>query len=63
MLIHSIRADEVMSSYGISSKLNGDWGFLTELHDAGRALAGRWLEQHFDALGVRSSVDIRGEFL
>ncbi|NML15426.1 patatin-like phospholipase family protein [Azohydromonas caseinilytica] len=63
MLIHSLRADDVMSGYSAASKLNCDWGFLTELRDAGRAHAGRWLEQHFDALGVRSSVDIRGEFL
>jgi NTE family protein len=63
MLIHSIRADDVMSSYDASSKLNCDWNFLTELRDAGRLLAGRWLQQHFEALGVRSSVDLRAEFL
>ena len=63
MLIHSIRADEVMSGYDVSSKLNCDWSFLTELRDAGRAHAGLWLQQHFDALGVRSSVDLRQEFL
>lgn len=63
MLIHSIRADDVMSGYGAASKLNCDWSFLTELRDAGRLHAGRWLEQHFGALGVRSSVDLRGEFL
>ncbi|WP_066341570.1 patatin-like phospholipase family protein [Azohydromonas lata] len=63
MLIHSIRADEVMSGYDASSKLNCDWDFLTELRDAGRAHAGQWLQQHFDALGVRSSVDLRAEFL
>jgi NTE family protein len=63
MLIHSIRADDVMSSYDVSSKLNCDWDFLTELRDTGRAHAGHWLSQHFDALGARSSVNLRGEFL
>jgi NTE family protein len=63
MFIHSIRADDVMSGYGAASKLNCDWSFLTELRDAGRLHAGRWLDQHFGALGVRSSVDLRGEFL
>jgi NTE family protein len=63
MLIHSIRADEEMVHHGVSSKLNADWRFLTHLRDEGRAHAARWLEAHFDALGERSTVDVRGEFL
>jgi NTE family protein len=63
MLIHSIRADEEMAELGVSSKLNADWGFLTHLRDKGRRHAGQWLAQHFDAIGVRSSVDLRAEFL
>ena len=63
MLIHSIRADEEMTHYGVSSKLNADWSFLSLLRDKGRAHAQRWLEQHFDAIGEHSSVDIRAEFL
>jgi len=63
MLIHSIRADEEMVHHGVSSKLNAQWSFLTHLRDKGRAHAERWLEHHFDAIGRRSSVDIRAEFL
>jgi NTE family protein len=63
MLIHSIRADEEMVRYGVSSKLNPDWGFLTHLRDKGREHAGLWLAQHFDRIGRESSVDIRAEFL
>jgi NTE family protein len=63
MLIHSIRADEQMAHYGVSSKLNCDWGFLTHLRDKGRAYASRWMNMHFDAIGQRSSVDLRAEFL
>ncbi|HSV58712.1 MAG TPA: patatin-like phospholipase family protein [Variovorax sp.] len=63
MLIHSIRADEEMTQFGVSSKLNADWGFLQMLRDKGRAHAERWLAKHFDAIGERSSVDIRSEFL
>jgi NTE family protein len=63
MLVHSIRADEEMVHHGVSSKLNVEWAFLTHLRDKGRTHAERWLARHFDAIGQRSSVDIRAEFL
>ena len=63
MLIHSIRSDETMSRLGVSSKLNTDWDFLLQLRDLGRAHAERWLATTRDDIGVRSSVDVQGEFL
>jgi NTE family protein len=63
MLIHSIRADEEMVRHGVSSKLNPDWGFLTELRDKGREHAALWLERNFERIGKESSVDVRAEFL
>jgi NTE family protein len=43
--------------------LTPDWKFLTGLRDRGRAIAARWLDDHFGDLGQRSTVDIRREFL
>uniref|UniRef100_A0ABX1PNB2 Patatin-like phospholipase family protein n=2 Tax=Aromatoleum anaerobium TaxID=182180 RepID=A0ABX1PNB2_9RHOO len=63
MLIHSIRSDETMTGLGVSSKLNADWGFLTELRERGREEAEAWLAASFDAVGERSTVDLRTEFL
>lgn len=63
MHIHSIRADDTMAQYGVSSKLNADWDFLQQLRDAGRREAERWVAVNFDHIGERSSVDIRAEFL
>jgi len=63
MLIHSIRSDETMTALGVSSKLNADWGFLSELRERGREQADAWLEEAFDAIGERSSVDIHADFL
>jgi NTE family protein len=63
MLIHSIRADEEMVQYDVSSKLNADWEFLTHLRDRGREHAQEWLAHNFDSIGRKSSVDIRAEFL
>jgi NTE family protein len=63
MLIHAIAADDVMHGLGVASKLNADWEFLTHLHDIGRERAQAWLEAHFDALNVRSTIDIRETYL
>jgi NTE family protein len=63
VLIHSIRSDETMAALGVSSKLNADWEFLCLLRDSGRAQAEAWLRDNYDAIGNRSSVDIRKEFL
>lgn len=63
VLIHSVRADNAMSDLSSASKMSSDWGFLTMLRDRGRALATQWLEHNFEHLGVRSTVDLKREFL
>jgi NTE family protein len=61
--VHSVRADKLMSGFGVASKVDPEWRFLCQLRDAGRAEAAAWLERHFRDIGVRSSVDIAQEFL
>ena len=63
MLMHSVRCDATTAELSVSSKLSPDWKFLTGLRDRGRAIAARWLENHFDDVGRRSTVDLRREFL
>jgi NTE family protein len=63
VLIHSIRADDVMCDLSAASKLNTDWQFLCELRDRGRAAAAAWLERTYPHIGERSTVDLRREFL
>ena len=63
MHVHSIRVDGEMCGLGVSSKLNADWEFLSHLRDRGRHHAEQWLADSFGAVGKRSSVDIRAEFL
>jgi NTE family protein len=63
MLIHSIRSDEDMTKFDVSSKLNTDWKFLTYLRDRGRTVAKRWMKQNYDKIGTESSINIREEFL
>ena len=63
MHMHAIRADQDLAHLGLESKLDPGWKHLSGLCDLGRARAGEWLETHFDALGKRSTIDIRADYL
>jgi NTE family protein len=63
LLMHSIRADKELCDLSVASKFNTDWHFLLHLRDLGRKAADQWLEANFKSLGVRSTVDLRAEFL
>jgi len=63
VLIHSVCAEDVMCGLGAASKLNADAGFLRQLRALGRERAQAWIDQNFDDLGSRSTVDIRAAYL
>ncbi len=57
MRIHRI-ASAAMVDLGYSSKLNAEWAFLTMLKDEGRRAAESFLSEHYNDLGVRSTIDL-----
>ncbi|WP_411969688.1 patatin-like phospholipase family protein [Rhizobium sp. 3T7] len=61
--VHGISDDDTMKNLSVSSKLNADWGALVDLRDRGRECADDWLRTNFDAIGKRSTVDIRERYL
>lgn len=61
--MHAIRTDEVIRSLDVASKFNTDWDFLRELRDLGRARAELWLNENFQYIGKKSTVDIRRDYL
>jgi len=63
MLIHWIGNDPLMSQLGTATQFHPEWSLLRGLRDEGRDAASRWLAQHFDELGVRSTVDVGDMFL
>lgn len=63
VLIHSVRADDMMKEFSVTSKFDTDWDFLIKLRDAGREGMKIWLDQNFDNIGEKSSVDLHAEFL
>ena len=44
-----------------ASRLNTDFDFFEMLHRAGRRAGRRFLDQHFDDIGVRCTIDLREE--
>lgn len=62
MLIHVVSDDAALSPLGAVAKLNTDLGFFEQLFRIGRLAADRWINDHFDDLGARSTVDLREMF-
>jgi NTE family protein len=57
MRTHRIMTD-MMADLGVSSKLNGEWAFLSMLRDEGRRCAGEFLDAHRGDIGRRSTADL-----
>jgi NTE family protein len=56
--MHVVEAHELMSQLDAISKLNTDAAFIYGMRDQGRGRATLWLEQHYNALGARSSFNL-----
>jgi hypothetical protein len=50
-------------TYTADTKLETDYDFFRALHAAGRGAARRFLDAHFNDIGVRSTFDLRAEAL
>lgn len=56
--MHIISATRDMERFQATSKFHAHWTFFEDLRDVGRAAADRWLEEHFDSIGVKSTADM-----
>jgi NTE family protein len=59
--MHRIDADDAFKDLSASSKVNAEWAFLEYLRDLGRNAAEDWLADHFDAVGIRPTLDLSEE--
>ena len=59
--VHRIALDSVFKELTADSKLDTDFAFFENLRDGGRRAGSAFLEQHFDDLGVRGTVDLTAE--
>jgi NTE family protein len=62
MFVHLIHAHEDLRQLDSSSKMNAEWEYLLYLKERGRRWAETFLRDHYDHLGVRSTLDIRKLF-
>ncbi len=60
---HAVSADEALEDLSISSKLNATWDFLQYLHDVGKRYATEWIEENYESVGVKDSIDVAKVFL
>jgi NTE family protein len=59
--VHRIALEAAFKQLTADSKLDSDFAFFEMLRDGGRRAGQDFLEQHFDDLGVRSTVDLAAE--
>lgn len=63
LFIHDISAEDEFQQLGFSSKLNAEWDFLNHLKEVGRNVTDKWIQEHFDSIGKKSTEDIFAEFM
>lgn len=61
--LHRIDGGAAMAPFGAASKERTDPALIDELFKIGQEAARHWLSEHFSALGVRSTVDVRRDYL
>jgi NTE family protein len=59
--VHRVDLGLVGKKLTPQSRLNTDFDFFETLHRAGRRAGRRFLDKHFDDIGVRSTIDLRDE--
>ncbi|MGA3307273.1 MAG: patatin-like phospholipase family protein [Xanthobacteraceae bacterium] len=59
--VHRIVLDRFGTQFDTFSKISTDYDFFEMLHVIGKRAARRFLDEHFDDIGVRSTVDLRAE--
>src|ERR1700720_2422553 len=59
--IHRIVLDRFGTHFDAFSKLSTDYDFFDMLHVSGKRAARRFLDEHFDDIGVKSTVDLPAE--
>jgi NTE family protein len=56
--VHIIHTADEVQHLEASSKLNAEWEYLTYLFERGRGWASAWLDEHFEDLGRRQTLDL-----
>lgn len=63
VLIHAIRAENVMRAFPIATKFDTSWSLLNKLKEAGYKTASDWAKENFDKIGHQSSISLEDDYL
>jgi NTE family protein len=61
--VHRVDGGAALEAFPTSSRTSADGALINQLFDAGVAAGKEWIAQHRDAIGQRSTVDIRRDYL
>ena len=61
--LHRIDTSGVLDDHAASSKGKAEWDYFVELRNAGRQTAHSWLKDHYEAIGVRGTLDLQSASL
>jgi len=56
--LHNISADNELSEFNLSSKLNTSWDFMMHLKDLGYKACDRWVSENFEHIGKESTLKL-----
>jgi len=62
-LMHRIDGGAELDGFAASTKSSTDAGLIATLHQLGRKHAKSWLGRHFSDLGLKSTVNIKQDYL
>jgi NTE family protein len=62
VFMHRVSGGADLDAFAASSRLNADWSFFKELKDLGRASAKAWLKKNYNAVGLRSTLDLKAAY-
>ncbi|MGO9943161.1 MAG: patatin-like phospholipase family protein, partial [Rhodoblastus sp.] len=57
--LHVIEAQDELNKFGAASRMRSDYDFFVQLRDIGRRAAQKFLDAHFNDVGVRATLDLR----
>ena len=62
VFVHRIDGAEPLKAFSATSKFDSSWASLVAMRDIGRSAARKWLDENYQNIGVRDSIDLRAEY-
>jgi NTE family protein len=57
--MHVIEAQDELNKFGAASRMRSDYDFFVQLKEIGRGAAQKFLDAHFDDIGVKATLDLQ----